>query len=506
MTESNLPVLIVMIPLLVAATLPMLGKSGNRAWFIATATTAALFVISILILRKIGGEGGVVTHLMGNWKVPWGIELRIDSVNGFVTLIITGIAFVVTLGSRLSIQKEIPADRLPIFYTIWLCCITGLIGITVTGDMFNVYVLLEITSLATYALIAMGKGADRKALTASLNYLVLGTIGASFILLGIGYLYMVTGTLNMADVSVELQKIYHSWHDGGSEHQKTLMAAFAFLAVGLFIKVGLFPLHAWLPNAYTYAPSAVSALLSATATKVGAYITLRFFFTILGAHLVFELIPTGTILLIMGCIAVLVGSYLAIRQTNLKRMLAYSSVAQIGYIAMGIGLASETGLTAGIIHLFNHAVIKGGLFLALAAFACHVGKPELHRLAGMGRKMPFTMAAFTAGGLALIGVPLTAGFISKWYLVLGLVEKSLWTPAAVVLIGSLLAVIYVWRVVEVIYLHKPAEADADVKEAPLSLVISTWILVGASIFFGVNATLTVKLAQQAAHVLLGGGL
>jgi multicomponent Na+:H+ antiporter subunit D len=173
---------------------------------------------------------------------------------------------------------------------------------------------------------------------------------------------------------------------------------------------------------------------------------------------------------------------------------------------MGIGLANETGLTAALVHLFNHAVIKGGLFLALAAFAYHVGKPDLHRLAGMGRKMPFTMAAFTAGGLALIGVPLTAGFISKWYLVLGLVEKGLWTPAGVVLIGSLLAVIYIWRVVEVIYFHKPAEADADVKEAPLSLVVSTWILIGASIFFGVNATLTVNLAQKAAHALLGGGL
>ena len=506
MTESNLPVLIVIIPLLVAAILPMLGRNGTRAWFLATLTTGVLFALSIMILQKVQGGAGVVTHLMGNWKVPWGIELRIDAVNGFVVLIVTGISMIVTLGSRLSIGREVLSDRVPIFYTIWLCCITGLIGITITGDMFNVYVLLEITSLSTYTLVAMGKGRDRRALTASLNYLVLGTIGASFILLGIGYLYMVTGTLNMADVSMELQNIYHGWGEGGTEHQKTIMAAFAFLAIGLFIKVGLFPLHAWLPNAYTYAPSAVSALLSATATKVGVYITLRFFFTILGAHLVFELIPTGTILLILGSLGVLVGSYFAIRQTNLKRLLAYSSVAQIGYIAMGMGLASETGLTASIIHLFNHAVIKGGLFLVLAACAWNFKTPEIHRLAGMGRKMPFTMAAFTAGGLALIGVPLTAGFISKWYLVLGMVEKSLWIPAAVVLIGSLLAVIYIWRVVEVIYFHKPAEENEDVKEAPWSLTASAWILVGASIFFGVNASPTSKLANQAAQALLGGGM
>jgi multicomponent Na+:H+ antiporter subunit D len=503
---SVLPVLVVLVPLLVAASLPIVARTGNRAWFLATTTCAAIFVFSILILGQIQNGPGVVTHLMGNWKVPWGIELRIDAVNGLVLLIVTGIALVVTLASRLSVEREIMPDRVPLFYTIWLCCITGLIGITITGDMFNVYVLLEITSLSTYTLVAMGKGRDRRALSASLNYLVLGSVGASFILLGIGYLYMVTGTLNMADVSVELQKIYQEWGRGNMVHHKTVMAAFAFLAVGLFIKVGLFPLHAWLPNAYTYAPSAVSALLSATATKVGAYLTLRFFFTILGAHLAFELIPMGTILLVMGSMAVLVGSYFAIRQQNLKRLLAYSSVAQIGYIVMGMGLVSETGLTASLVHLFNHAVIKGGLFLVLAAFACHVGTPELHRFAGMGRKMPFTMAAFTAGGLSLIGVPLTAGFISKWYLVLGMVEKNLWIPAGVVLVGSLLAVIYVWRVVEVIYFHKPAEKDADVKEAPFSLVIPAWILVGASIYFGINSTLTSKLAHQAAQALLGGGL
>ncbi len=506
MTESILPVLVVLVPLMVAASLPIIARTGNRAWILATLTTVALFIFATMILSRIESGPGVVTHLMGNWKVPWGIELRIDSVNGFVLLIITAIAMIVTVGSRLSIEREIPADRITLFYTIWLCCITGLIGITVTGDMFNVYVLLEITSLATYTLVAMGRGRDRRALSASLNYLVLGTIGASFILLGIGYIYMVTGTLNMADVSVELDKVYQEWARGNMVHQKTLMAAFAFLAVGLFIKVGLFPLHAWLPNAYTYAPSAVSALLAATATKVGAYITLRFFFMILGTHLSFELIPTSTILLVLGSVAVLSGSYFAIRQNNLKRLLAYSSVAQIGYIVMGMGLVSETGLTASLIHLFNHAIIKGGLFLTLAAFVCHVGAPEIHRLAGMGRKMPFTMAAFTAGGLSLIGVPLTAGFISKWYLVLGMVEKNLWAPAGVVLIGSLLAVIYIWRVVEVIYFHKAAEEDADVKEAPFSLVIPAWILIGASFYFGINAGLTSKLAHQAAQVLLGGGM
>ena len=272
------------------------------------------------------------------------------------------------------------------------------------------------------------------------------------------------------------------------------------------ILIKLFPLHLWLPNAYAYAPSVVTALLAATATKVSIYILLRFIFSIFGTDFAFEAMRLDAILLPLALIGIFVGSTVAVFQNNIKRMLAYSSVAQVGYMILGISFVSMTGLTGGIVHLFNHALMKGALFLVMGGIALRIGSVNIDDMRGLGKRMPVTMAAFVLGGLSLIGVPLTVGFISKWYLVLGLVEKSLWTPAAVVLIGSLLAVIYVWRVVEVIYLHKPAKADADVKEAPLSLVISTWILVGASIFFGVNATLTVKLAQQAAHVLLGGGL
>jgi multicomponent Na+:H+ antiporter subunit D len=288
---------------------------------------------------------------------------------------------------------------------------------------------------------------------------------------------------------------------------RTVLAAFAFLTVGAGLKLALFPLHFWLPNAYAYAPSVVTAFLAATATKVSIYILLRFFFTVFGGADFFELGILENLLIPLGVAAVLVCSTVAIFQTNVKRMLAYSSVAQVGYIVLGIGFASPTGLTAGIVHLFNHAMTKGGLFLALGCMVMRLGSVRLESLAGLGRRMPLTMFAFVLGGLSLIGVPLTAGFISKWVLVQAAIEQNNWFVAAVILIGSLLAIVYIWRVVEVAYFRPAPEGDAagEVAEAPLSMLIPTWVLIGASIYFGIHTSLTLGVAERAARFLLGDG-
>jgi multicomponent Na+:H+ antiporter subunit D len=375
-----------------------------------------------------------------------------------------------------------------------MLCLCGLLGVTITGDAFNLFVFLEISSLSSYVLIAMGK--DRRALTASYQYLVLGTIGATFIVIGIGLLYAETGTLNMADLAKRL---------ADQPLSRTIGAAFGFLVVGISLKLALFPLHLWLPNAYTYAPSVVSAFLAATATKVAVYVLLRFLFTIFNVKLSFGVMPLDTILLVLAVIAMFAASAVAIFQTNLKRMLAYSSVAQIGYMILGISFANVNGLSAGIIHLFNHALMKGGMFLALGCIFYRIASVNINDMAGMGRRMPWTMGAFVVGGLGLIGVPLTVGFISKWYLVLGALERGWWFAAALVLLSSLLAVVYIWRVVEVAYL-KPVPEDAPaIEDAPPAMLIPTWILIGASVYYGINTDLTVSVAKQAAQQLLGVG-
>jgi multicomponent Na+:H+ antiporter subunit D len=284
-----------------------------------------------------------------------------------------------------------------------------------------------------------------------------------------------------------------------------VIAGFAFMAVGLSLKLALFPLHNWLPNAYTYSPSAVSGLLASTATKVGAYVFIRVIFTLVGVDFAYTMLHTDTVLMISAGAAILVGSWLAFRQNNVKKLLAYSSIGQVGYITLGFALANQDGLTASIIHLFNHALTKGALFLAVGAVAYRTGRTRLEDLRGLGRKMPISMAAVTAGGLGLIGVPLTAGFVSKWYLVSACIEKGRYEMAAIVLVGSLLALLYTWRVIETIYFGKRPDNAPHVKEAPLTMLVPILILAGGSIYFGIDASMTSRVATAAAKFLLGGG-
>lgn len=490
MTGNHLPALQVVTPL-IAAPICVLLRHPRLAWGLATIINWAVFGVSVALLVEITSSGPI-SYLLGGWAAPWGIEYRIDVVNAFVLVIVAGISALVVSFSRASVEKEIPAERIYIFYTLWLLCITGLLGMAVTGDAFNVFVFLEISSLSSYALISLSQ--DRRALTAAYRYLVMGTIGATFILIAIGLLYMMTGTLNMMDLAQRLPTVAST---------RTVVVALGFLTVGISLKIALFPLHSWLPNAYTYAPSAVSALLAATATKVGVYVLLRFFFTILGARFSLQAMSEDKLLLAIALLATVFGSVAAIYQSNLKSMLAYSSIAQIGYMVLGISLVSMTGLTASIVHLFNHALMKAGLFMAVGCLAFHLRAVTLQEIAGIGRHMPWTMAAFVVGGLSLIGVPLTAGFISKWYLVLGALERGWWPVAGMILLTSLLAVIYVWRVVEAAYFRSAPEARDDrIHEAPWSMLGPTWVLILANVYFGIYPSFPVDMAKRAAETLL----
>ncbi|HOW61973.1 MAG TPA: monovalent cation/H+ antiporter subunit D family protein [Candidatus Contendobacter sp.] len=488
---AHLPALQVVIPL-ISAPLCALLPAGRAVWLAAMTASWLAFLMAALLLNQVLAHGPI-SYLMGSWPVPWGIEYRVDALNAYMLLIVAGIGAIVMTFGRVIVENRIrlPVNKQPWFYTAYLLCLTGLLGITITGDAFNVFVFLEISSLSSYVLISIGR--DRRALTAAYQYLIMGTIGATFILIGIGLLYVMTGTLNMGDLAARIPAVADT---------RTVRAAFAFLTIGVSLKLALFPLHLWLPNAYAYAPSVVTAFLAATATKVAVYVLLRFFFTIFGAKFSFEAMQLDKVLLPLALVGIFSASLVAIFQTNVKRMLAYSSVAQIGYMILGISLVSVTGLTAGISHLFNHALMKGALFMALGCISFRVGAAELDRMAGVGRAMPWTMGAFVIGGLSLIGVPLTAGFVSKWYLIVGALEKGWWPVAVLVLITSLLAVIYIWRVVEVAY-FKPAPEGRVVREAPLALLVPTWALALANLYFGLDTSLNAGVARLAAQSLLG---
>jgi len=487
--SQNLPALLVVVPLLLA---PLAALSGRAkiAWGIATAACWWTLYAAISLLLRVQ-ESGVIRYSLGGWEPPYGIEYRIDLASAFVALIVAAIGAVTIPYAGTSIAKEVSEDRAPLFYTAWILMLAGLLGIAITGDVFNVFVFLEISSLSAYSMIALGQ--DRRALTSTFQYLIMGSVGATFIVIGIGLMYVMTGTLNMVDLAERLPMV---------ESNRTIPVAFTFLTVGITLKLALFPLHLWLPNAYTYAPSAVTAFMASTSTKVSVYLLLRFFFTIFGEVFSFEQMRLNMVLMPLALIAILAISLVAIYEVNVKRMLAFSSVAQIGYMVLGISFGTVLGVTAGIIHLFNHALMKGALFMAMGCVMYRIGSVQLDKMAGLGKAMPWTMAAFVGAGLSLIGVPLTVGFVSKWYLVQAALAEGQWFVAGVVMVGSLMALIYIWKVVEVAYFQEP-DPDHEIIEAPLSMLIPTWVLVIASFWFGIDATTTATVATQAAETLLG---
>jgi len=489
----HLPALQVVVPMM-AAPICLLLSRGGLAWAMALFTALLCFAMSVLLLMQVM-DTGPVSYALGGWAPPFGIEYRVDAMNAFVLVIIAATSALVLPYARRSIRAEIEPSKQALFYTVFVLCLTGLLGVTITGDAFNVFVFLEVSSLATYVLVAMGARRDRRALTASYTYLVMGTIGATFYVIGLGLLYQATGTLNMADLAVQLEPL---------GDLTSVRAGFAFIMVGLGLKLAMFPIHAWLPNAYTYAPSVVSIFLAATSTKVAVYVLLRFMFTVFGYDFPVVELSLSTIFVPLALLAMFIASAVAVFQTDFKRLLAYSSVAQIGYMVLGFSMASVTGLTATMVHLFNHAAMKAVMFMVAGAVVYRVGSTAVSSFAGLGRQMPWTMAAMVVGGLSLIGVPLTVGFISKWYLILGALETGDWVIAFLVVASSLIAVIYVWRIVEVAYLTPAPEGAKPVKEVPLAMLLPMWTLALICIYFGINAELTATIGQAVAEALLNG--
>jgi multicomponent Na+:H+ antiporter subunit D len=391
-----------------------------------------------------------------------------------------------------SVETEIVDRKIPVFYCLYLLCISGLLGILSTNDIFNLYVFLEISSLATYALIAMGR--DRRALTASFSYLILGTIGATFILIAIGLLYIMTGTLNLTDMVDRLPEIYNT---------PPVIGAFAFLTIGVMLKIALFPLHIWLTNAYAYAPSFVSAFLSATATKVSLYVFLRFILSLFGYEFSFKEIPLSHILMILSVVAIVAGSISAIYNPNVKRLLAFSSVAQVGYITLMISLATKEGFTAAVLHIANHGFAKALLFASAGGLVYLYGKVRLYELYGKLRENKIILAGIVVGGLSIIGVPGTAGFVSKWYMITALLAKESYLLIALVIVSSGLAIIYIWRIVEALYFRKSEAKDTSHEAVlPMGIQASIIILIFANIYFGLFTDATYHGARLAVEAVL----
>ena len=489
---SHLPALQVVVPMLSAPLIILLQPRG-LAWAGATAAALASFAIAVaLTIAVLGGQTQV--YAMGGWPAPYGIELAVDSFSALVLLVVTGAGAGALLAARPSIDQQIEPERQPLFYSAWLLAMSGLAGIVVAADAFNIFVFMEISSLASYVLIAGGP--DRRALPAVFKYLIMGTIGATFYLIGVGLIYMMTGTLNLADMEARL---------GDVTELNPILVAAGFITIGLALKAAVFPLHVWLPNAYTQAPHMITVFLAACATKVAIYVLIRFDYMVFQAKLDDHDAQFALFLMPLAILGILVASAVAMFEGHLKRLLATSSVAQIGYILLGASFVSESGLAASAMHIFNHALAKGGLFLAVACLAFHYRDLRLDQLAGAAARMPFTSAALVVCGFSLIGIPGTAGFISKWLLITAALETGPlgWLLVAVILVSSLMAVVYIWRIVETLYFSDTDQSDIAVSEAPYQLLLVTWLVALLNIGFGLFPTIPLTLANASAALLMG---
>lgn len=482
--RAHLPILPLLLTLTGALVVPIVALISRRAaWPIAlaasgAATLAALGGVAEVVL------GGTRRYPVGGWAPPWGIEVVLDPLSAFTAAVVASVGTLSLLASGPAAALTY-GRRIPGFYALALVALTGFLGMIASGDLFNVFVFLEIAAISSYALVASGGG---PALAAAFRYVVLGTVGASFYLLGVGLLYALTGSLNMADLAQRLPA-----HAGSP----LFLGAVLFVTVGLAIKMGLFPLHGWLPDAYTYAPPPVAALLPAVATKAAAYALARALLYVIRP----TEIPVLAIVAWAGAAAIIAGGVMAVRQNDARRLLAYSSVSQMGYVALGLGVANASALAGAYLHILNHAMMKGALFIGVGAMVVRGRGPDLGSL-GLGRAMPVTGACMVVAALSMVGVPPAGGFFSKWYLLQGAIEARQPVFVVAILVGSLLALVYMYRLTEAVWFGEPP-LRAPVTEAPAAVVLGLVVLAVAMIAAGLaNAAIVTRLLAPAAAAAL----
>lgn len=479
MIESHIPALIALTFVVFALLIPAFGVWRSKYSQPLSVIGSGIAAIFSLIGFVSYLNEGALRYFFGGWEPPIGIEFVYDGLSAFFVLIINTVAFLVLIHSHHVSKKEFPGKEMA-YYSLAMLMLLGFNGMILTGDLFNLYVFLEISSLSSYALIAIG---DRQAPFAAFRYLIIGTVGGTLYLLGVGFLYTVTGTLNIIDMAAMLQmpEIFDN---------SAVFAALVLMIVGIGVKAALFPMHGWLPDSYTYASSTSTALIAPIGTKVAAYILFRIILWLFSIDITDAVAPVSYIVGILACLGILYGSIMAIAQTEMKRMLAYSSVSQIGYIIMGLSLANPLGFAGALLHVLNHAVMKACLFLVSGNLRMKEGHSDISRFDDSYRKKyPWTMASFSIAAISMVGLPPLAGFFSKWYLALGTIDNENWLFLAVILISSLLNAVYFFRILEKVYMMNPEKsqkeaAQAENNEAPASMLIPTSVLALALFVIG----------------------
>ncbi len=455
--------------------------------FMGILVTAALLIFSLISI-KITDVYGVLVYSLGAWRPPVGIALVLDGLASFMLVTINLVAFAVAVYS-IDYMKRFTAKWK--FYTLFFLMLAGMNGVIVTGDIFNLFVFLEIAAVASYALVAFGT--ERNELEAAFKYAVMGTVGSLFILLGIVFLYSFTSTLNMADMAIQLSQ------KGG---RNILLMVSVLFIMGFGLKAALVPFHAWLPDAHPSAPAPISAMLSGVLIKsLGVYALCRIFFNVIGMSK-----EISSVLMFLGVLSMVIGVFLAIGQWDFKRLLAYHSISQIGYVVLGIGLGTPLGILGGLFHLFNHSIFKSLLFLNSGAVEYATGTRYLHKTGGLISKMPITGTTSLMASMSIAGVPPFSGFWSKLIIIVAAVQAGRLGYAFWAVIASLLTLASFTKVMKYAFFGKLTEEQKKVKEVPVFMKLAMELL--AVICLGAGVLLLSGISdvflKQASVVLLDG--
>jgi len=492
-----LPVFVA-VPLVTAFLLPVFSSLGRKGK--AVATVLANLVTASLLVMAVASIGQSRVYEVGKWSIPLGINLVLDGLSSLLLLAISIVSAAAMLFSARYMEQYTAKAK---FLCLFLLMIAGMNGVVLSGDIFNLFVFLEIASLASYALV--GFGCEHEELEASFKYMVLGSIGSIFVLFAVALVYGNTGSLNMAYVSKAIQ---------GTGLNPGLAFALCLFVAGFGLKAALVPFHAWLPDAHPSAPAPISAMLSGILIKtLGIYALVRVVFNVFGIS-----VQMGWILVVLGLLSMIAGAFLAIGQGDFKRLLAYSSISQIGYVVLGIGLGglilardgnvawASLAILGGLFHLVNHAVYKSLLFLTSGSVQMSTGTRQLKQMGGLAEKLPFTRATCTIASASIVGIPPFSGFWSKLILVIAAVQAAFYWVAALIVFVSLCTLIMYLKVQRYVFLGELPENLEQIEEQKGSMAIAMVFLALLCMLMGLLLVpaLRSNILQPAVDVLTDG--
>jgi multicomponent Na+:H+ antiporter subunit D len=438
-----------------------------------------MVLVSILNLHNVIHHGEV-RYVFSGWTVPLGIEWVADGLASVILVLLSvlGLLGVVFTGTT---SPKALGGRIVHFYTLILLLVSAMTGIVFTRDLFNLFVFLEVAAISSYALVGVAGG---RALFAAFRYLILGTLGASLYLLGVSYLYAVSGTLNMTDMVDRLPFLLSS---------KALVGGLLFMFIGLGIKMALVPFHAWMPESYTYAPESISPILAALVTKVALLAWVRIIYWVLNAPVVIFDIPILQFVAVRGALAAVIGAFLALAQRNIKMMFAYGGISHIGIILIGIGQGNQTGFVGGVFYLLNDAVMQAALFFLAGVASCHYGVKTIDDIGRVGKQAPWLTGSLIVIALGMIGLPPTGGFFGKWHIILGALEAGNYVSVAAVVLSTLLTLAYFVKLFEGIFRKTSTRLDVQLGEIPLSFKLTLGVTSAAIMILGIFSDPIVQL-------------